>query len=752
MISAFEKNTPTIKRQPSLLRSISAFCAVSSLALLATPAAQAAAQLEEIVVTAQKREQNLQDVPFSVTAFSGQMVRDMGLSRPSEIANMVPGITMKSPNGDNSPIFTIRGVGLTDFAVSNNSATSVYVDQIVKPYYPMVNFSLFDIERVEVLKGPQGTLYGRNNTGGAIKFVTRKPTSEAEAFMRLDYGRFDTFEFEGAVGGAIADGLNARLSTYTRQRSKGYQLNNLTGERNGEVDRLAGRVALAWQASEAFDVNLTLNAGRSRSDVPQFKLAPPFDAVAGSPVVCAAALEGIRARDGSCVDAFGQFDADPDIDHIQAGNVQGFGIDEDAWGGSLQMNLAVSGATITSVTGFDSHERVEYQDFDGSPVEAVDNSFNQDIESFTQEIRVASDGSSDFYWIAGLFYSHDTLENLQILRAGDMFGVPAGEVRVDWDMKTESYAGFGQIEYPIAEQWEVVGGLRYTYEKRQFVGGSSSPNVGFLPVVLVDNNTDVKDLSGKVGVNFRPSDDMMIYASASKGFKSGGFNGAFATNPSTYLPYGPEELFAYELGLKSTVMDGRLQFNAAAYYYDWQDFQAKITSTDPATNLPIQLLTNAGNARVIGLEGDIQFQATDNLTLGMSAAWNDGKIVSGQLDGLGLANNPEFSANGLVRFEEPVDSLGGSIFAQSDFNYRTKYDTRIVTDTTRPLVIQPGFWLVNARAGFRTEDGRVEFSAWIKNIFAKRYLIEVFDQGTINTLDLYNEPQTFGLSLTYNFN
>lgn len=728
------------------------FYATAALCITAAPMALATPQLEEIVVTAQKREQSLQDVPLSISALTGQQLRDLGLSRPMDIGTQVPGIVMKSPNGDNSPVFTIRGIGITDFTVSNNSATSIYVDQIIKPYYPMANFSLFDLERVEILKGPQGTLYGRNNTGGAIKFVTRRPTSETDAFMRLDYGRYDTFEFEGAVGGAVADGLNARLATHTRQRNKGYQYNNLTGERNGEVDRLAGRLALDWQASENFNVNLTVNAGRSRSDVPQFKLAPPFDAEAGSPVVCAAALQGIRARDGSCVDALGQYDPDPDIDHIQSGNVQGFGLRENAWGAALQMDWVLSGAVLTSVTGFDKHERLEYQDFDGSPLIAVDNSFDQDIKSFTQELRIASDDTSSFYWIAGVFYSTDRVRNLQIIRSDNLFGVADGQVNMDWIMKTESYAAFGQIEYPIADQWELVAGLRYTYEERSFDGGSNPVTVPFLPLILVDRETDAKDLSGKIGINYRPAENVMIYLSASKGFKSGGFNGAFATNPIVYTPYGPEKLYAYELGLKSTLMDGRLRFNAAAFYYDWQDFQATVTSIDPVTNLPVQLLTNAGNARVTGIEADIQWLPTDYLTIGLAAAWNDGKIVSGELDGRDLANSPDFSANGLVRLDLPVDSLGGAIFAQSDFSYRTKYDTRIRTATTRPLVTQKGFWLVNARAGFRTENERIEVAAWIKNIFDKRYLTEVFDQGTINTLDLYNEPRTYGLSLTYNFN
>lgn len=728
------------------------FWTTSLLALATATGAMAQAPADELVVTAQKREQSVQDVPLSITAFSGQQVRELGLSRPMDLANQIPGVTMKSPNGDNSPIFTIRGIGLTDFTVSNNAATSVYVDQIIKPYYPMINFSLFDLERVEVLKGPQGTLYGRNNTGGAIKFVTRKPTSEADAFMRLDYSKFDTFEFEGAVGGQIVEGLNARLSAFTRQRSKGYQYNVYTGEENGEIDRLAGRFALEWVAADNFDALLTLHGGRNRSDVPQFKLAPPFDAVAGSPTVCAAAAQGVRARDGSCVDILGHYDPDPDIDHTQSGNAQGSGIEEDAWGASLEMNWRLPGVLVTSVTGYDEHSRFEAQDFDGTPYVVVDNSFNQDIDAFSQELRAASDNASGMHWIVGLFYSSDKLNNFQRLQSGDLFGVSGGEVHVAWEMSAKSYAAFGQVEYPFTDQWEVVGGLRYTYEERTFEGGTSSFPTAFLPTVYVENDTDVSDLSGKVGINFKPTDNALIYFSASKGFKSGGFNGAFATNPIVYTPYGPEELFAYELGAKTSFLDNRIRVNAAAFYYDWKDFQATITSIDPVTNLPVQLLTNAGDARVIGFEGDVQVRISDYVTAGFSGAYSDGEIVSGQLDGARLANNPKFNGNGIIRAEAPVEALGGALFAQGDFSYRTEYDTRIRTATTRPLVIQDGFWLVNARAGFRTDDQRLEVAFWVKNITDERFLVEVFDQGTVNSLDLYSEPRTYGVSLTYDFN
>lgn len=710
------------------------------------------AELDEIIVTAQKRDQNLQDVPISITAFGSRQIQEMGMRRALDVGYQVPGIVMKSPNGDNSPIFTVRGIGLTDFTASNNSATSVYVDQVVKPYYPMVNFSLFDIERVEVLKGPQGTLYGRNNTGGAVRFISRKPTATPDGFIRLDYGNFNTFEAEGAIGGPISETVLARLSAYSRQRSRGYQYDTFTGRRNGDIDRLAGRAALSWHAAETVDVDLMIYAGRNHSDVPQFKLAPPFEPSAlPARVVCAAALQGVRARDGSCVDGFGQFDPDGNVDHIESNNVQGNGIRESGEGGSMVVNWRLPAAVLTSVTGFDHLERVEKQDFDGTPLIAVDNSFTQGIDAFSQELRVAATADSRTQWIGGLFYSKDRLGNTQKIRSDNLFGVPQGGVLVDWTVRTESYAAFGQVEVPLTGQLSFVGGLRYTHEMRTFVGGSASYPTPFLPTVQVDNRTSVDDLSGKLGLNYRISEGKLLYVSASKGFKSGGFNGAFATNPIVYEPYGPERLFAYEAGFKSDWFANRLRFNAALYHYDWRDFQATITTVDPVTNLPIQRLSNAGDAKVDGVEAELSWRPSASFTGGLGAAYSNGRIVSGQLDGLRLANNPRLSLNGSSRIQHHMPGLSGDVFLQADFSYRTKYNTRLLTSTTRPLVIQDAFWLANGRIGLTTEGQKLEVAGWVKNIFDERYLLEVFDQGSLNTLDLYAEPRTYGISVTYRF-
>jgi len=743
-----------IRLRSAMTVALLATCLVSSEALAQEAAAPGSVQdgglaLQEIVVTAQKRSENLQDVPISVAAFSAEQVRELGLSRPLDVGYQVPGLVAKSPNGDSSPLFTIRAVGVTDFTVGNNSPTSIYVDQVVKPYYPMVNFSLFDIERVEVLKGPQGTLYGRNNTGGAVKFVTRQPTDRPDGYVRVDYSRFNTYEVEAAVGGPVSDTLAVRAAGFTRQRSRGWQYNIVSGEDNGKIDRVAGRIAARWTPSDLFSATLTAYAGHNHSDVPQFKLAPPFKASNRSQV-CAAALRGERARDGSCVDTLGHFDADPDNRHIQSANTLGKGLSEDGQGGVLTLNWELGIGTLASVSGYDQQGRTEYQDFDATTAILADNSFQQKIHAFSQELRFSSKDDSSVKWMTGLFYSDDKVDNRQVLRSDALFNSSTPLLTpIDWEMTTESYAGFAHVEFPLSPRFSAITGARYTHEERTFVGGTLPLHTRF-PTVFVDNRTSANDVSGKVGLNFRVADDMLLYVSASKGFKSGGFNGGFATRAVAYNPYEPERLFAYELGIKSQPTSS-LRLNAAAYYYDWREFQATVTRVDPLTNLPTQVLSNAGTARIAGLETEANWRAAPGLDLALSGNWSDPRIIQGIYEGRRLGNSPRFSLAGMVRYERPVAALNGSLYALTDFNYRSRYPLRLVTPTTRPLVYQDAFWLANARVGYKADHDRVEIAAFVKNVFDQEYLLEVFDQGTLNTLDLYAEPRTYGVSLTYRF-
>jgi iron complex outermembrane receptor protein len=711
--------------------------------------------LEEVIVTAQKRAQNLQEVPVSISAFSGEQIAELGVFQAKDIATQSPGVFTKNTAGDVQPIFYIRGIGLNDFFSNNNPTASVYVDQVIQPFGPMLNFAVFDVERVEVLKGPQGTLYGRNNTGGAINFISRKPSAERDGYARFDYGRWDTWEFEGALGGALMDNLDGRVSFYTRQ-SDGFQENPTLGEDVAETNRLGGRLQIAWQATEDLSVLLNIHGGREDGQVQFAKLANSQDP-ANTFAFCPAALEGRVAYDGSCTDLLGFFDPNPDP-HTVLGDNSGHDFDNSnenhGFGTAITIDWDVGRMTLTSVTGYDRFLRHEGIDFDGSPVVSVDNVFEDSMWAISQEVRLTSDESWPIDWIAGVFYSVDENDGLQRIRSDAFLGFIAGlpppaSLFQPFLQHSESVALFGQFEWPFMERWKFIGGLRLTHEDKEFRGSTSfdSGPIGRIPVTFNDDEVDFDDISGKVGVNFTPMDDWLLYASFSKGFKSGGFNAAFASDPIQREPFEPEALWSVEAGSKATLFDGSMVFNAAFYYYLWKDFQASIITTG-SLGIPIQILTNAGDAEVYGIEWDALWQPVEGFDIQLAMNLMDHEITKGQLEDDRLANAPKLQFAGNVHYVHPLPWNNLDFIVQGDFSYRSSFDFKL---NPTPLGSDDGYWLGNARVGIGTRDERIQVFGWVRNIGDKDYLVEVFEDLPINVMQIWGAPRSYGVSLQYNF-
>lgn len=714
-------------------------------------------QLGKLIVTAQKREQSVQDIGFSIKALSGEDARIFGVVEPKDLAAQTPGLFAKTTVGDSIPTFTMRGIGLNDFVSNNNSPTSLYVDDIYLPFAPMAGFALFDIGRVEVLKGPQGTLYGRNNTGGAIKFVQNRPTDTFEGSLRVDYGRFDLVEVEGAVSGPISEKLNGRIALFTRQGGA-WQTGQITGAKLGDADRIAGRAMLDWFASDTLDISIEVHGGRENGTNRQVKLVNSQDP--SNPFVpCSQAPAGGLVFDGSCTDLLGFFEASSDIRATSGENASfSDGADNNSYGygGSLRVTWDLGGATLTSITGYDAYERREGLDADGSPFVLADGRYTDSITSFSQEVRAASSGDSSLDWIVGAYLSSDEIDLEQVLRGDDLLplltGIPAPIDAVQgFRQETKSYALFGSFDLALDDQWSVVGGLRASYEERDFAGGSTfvTALLGNVPLASTDDSIDNRDLSGELGVNFRPNDDLLLYVRGSKGFKSGGFNAAFASSPLDLAPFDPETLWALEAGWKATLLGGAMTLNGAGYAYDWKDFQAQIVVLDPDLGLPNQVLSNAGDARIFGFELDSAWAVTDAVSLGASLNWIDAEVVSGQLDGRKLANTPEFQVSGYGRYEDEIGTTGWSAFAHLDFSYRTEVDFRLNSATG--WSIQEGYALANARIGLTAPNQKTSIDLWVRNLTDEEYLVDTFEQLPINVLQVWGAPRTFGVSLRQAF-
>ncbi|MEX1147910.1 MAG: TonB-dependent receptor, partial [Sphingomonadales bacterium] len=690
-------------------------------------------------------------------AFTGNQLREMRVERPMDISAMTPGLFATGSRGESNPIFTIRGIGLNDVFSNNNPTVGVYVDEVVQPFTPMLGFQMFDLERVEVLKGPQGTLYGRNTTGGAINFVTRKPSDEFDAYGSLTYGRFGRFELEGAVGGPVADGLSVRLSGKTTQQSGGWQTNAVTGEKVGDQDKKAVRAQILWEPSNSFDVLVRGNLYKENSDQ-QLREHLGFADGAFSSTPCQGFLEG-RRDEGPCVSFLGYFDPTEDRRTVENSAVFGHENDVSAEDVAVTMNWHLPSFTVTSITAYNSYLRTAGEDSDGTPLAMLDSLFTDDIEAFSQEFRLTSNDEGPLSWVVGAFYTWDRIDG-NIVQALDDH-IFTTRIDVDWDQRTKASALFGQAEYMVTDQVRLIGGLRWTDETKKFRYDAidldpfgTSVNLP-TPVAGINDKLSEDKISGKIGVDFLVNDDLMLYASASKGFKSGGYKAAIAFDAPELEPFFGETLYAYEVGAKSTLMDGRLQLNAAGYYYDWEDFQAFVTEIRDSINVIV--LSNAGDARIWGFELDATAYPADGLMVRGAFNYMDTKIKNfntapGAADNTGneLANSPEYSLSGTVRYQFPTDHLGFGMYALGDASYRSRVFYSLSNNLQNS---QKGYALLNARVGFTSPDERWEFAVWGRNLTNKFYVSQSYDNfgGIFPSQNFLGDPRTYGATLAFRY-
>ena len=745
------------------------------------------AVLEEIVVTAQKREQSLQDVSVAITAFTPEDIHAFQITRTHDIAARTPGLHGKQSFGDEIPVFTIRGIGLNDFAPVNNPTTSVYVNEVLIPYHTMLGAQIFDIERIEVLKGPQGTLYGRNNTGGAINIITNKPNQDPDASMRVDYGSYDTVEIEAAGGGGITKELAGRAAVLWKNRGKGYQRNRLAGNaRHGEIDRIAIRGMLDWTPTEDLNILFSLHGYDRDDDQPHYNhisvLAGPFS----FQPFCAAALAGI-IDETTCVDFLGysDLDNDPFVNDADLSLIQDQISHFRGGGGGITINWVFPRFTLTSVTGYERMLRNSEEDTDTSPFIQVHAIFNDSTWAWSEEIRLTSDESWPMDWILGFYYSTDQVDG-QIT----VLGLDATATNVDHDyvQDTDSVAGFAHFGWEFADQFKLNGGIRVTYEKKKMtqlmrdlnplgisvftqpasfcgvqgicgipgLGFDTIPAPGLPPVFGVVPLVDVTgreitetDVSGEIGIDWRPREDLLLYAKFSKGFKSGGFNGGLPFFPQDAEPFNPEDILAWEGGFKTTLLDGAMQLNTAGFYYDYSDFQAVIGR--PNGFFPID---NAGDAEVFGFEAELGWAPVEGLQMQFGLAYLDTEVNQSNplllqdITGNVLADSPKWTFNGHVSYTHPLPFWDLKFRAQTDFNYTDDFSFEV---KNLPILAQESFWRVNARFSVLAPDERWEIAFWARNLADKRYSEERFDFTGFTgiALEQVGFPREIGVSASY---
>jgi iron complex outermembrane recepter protein len=750
------------------------------LATLATPVAPAFAQqaaLEEITVTATRREERLLDVANSATVFSGDDLQALRVVEPRDLAEQTPGLLTKyGPNGLATVGFYMRGVGINDFTGTVDPSVGVYVDEVFQPTPDMLNFAVYDIERVEVLRGPQGTLYGRNSTGGAINFIAARPTREFEGFVRAGYGSYETGTLSGALSGPLTDTFLGRFSFsgINSSSSSGFSKNLYTGNELGKNESIALRGQLEWIPSDAFDARLMYNYGDSKSEQPLLQHVGTQDAT-NPGVICAPVIAG-HVSEGDCVDFLGYYDADGDFYDGSANVDPKLDLRSDEV--TLTINWDLGPATLTSISGYADFSKRQSQDIDASPNVVADNYTWNDVENFSQEIRLTSDESFSLPWIIGANYAKTDIDWFQTIDLSDL-AIPTSNGATQ---STEAWAVFGQLTIPLGEKFEFVGGLRYTNETRDWTGAtfvgtfpnlaaayaSGAPRLSQLPLPPGDpgqggpldfpTSVDKDKVDYQAVLKFHPSDQSLYYLSVSEAFRSGGYSSAVIFSQEALEPYDAETLTAYEVGLKLALAGNRLRLSAAGFFYDYQGFQATFVRATEAS----ARLQNAGDVEILGMEAQLDWLPTDRLTLGAGLSLLDTEIVKtdvvlppldggpeSTIKGNEIPNAPAVSFNGRIRYEMPV----GSTFAlalQTDFNY---VDEHFLEPNNREYLKENGYFLANARASLLPQNGPWQVSAWVKNLTDEEYRTAAQDLALALGFSeiVTGVPLTWGVEFEYRF-
>lgn len=707
----------------------------------------------EIVVTARRRDESLQTTPVAVTAYNTALIGTRSITNLQDIGRQTPNLQISAGRSSNSIGFIfIRGIGQADDNPSADPGVAQYVDDVYLGRLQGALLNINDVRSIEVLRGPQGTLYGKNTIGGAIKFTSKVPGDELEAYASAGYGNYDAYRFAGSLSLPLVTGKLAARVSAEYVRNDGFMRNLFDGSRTNNTDRLSGRFMLRATPTETVELLLSIDGSRDRSD--------PYHGflTATAPT----AINGLLNRFIGPVNSFvkpvggdiwrGSYDAqfDPALAEFAPPK-------EDIWGASFRATIGDEDLSLKSISAYREINRKRVIDADASPF--VIENFADHLEQWqvSQEFQLAgqfADGAVK--WLGGLFYYQEHVD--QVTNGNFFPGLiavnPALDqtVRQSLGLKTKSYAAFGNVSWDINDRLSVTAGARYTKEKKHITVSSRRLTTGLLFFGPLSNNDTFNDFSPKFEVDYKFTPTLFGYASVSKGFKSGGFNGR-AGPFGTLDPYLPERAWAYEAGIKSQWFDKRLTLNLAAFYTDYSDIQLQVMTVQNG-NL-FQLTTNAGKSHIQGLEAELTARPTGWLTLYASGGITDAKYdryfdaVKGDVSFRKFAYTPKY--NGMIG--ATVDApLRDGVKGLFDINYSRRSLTYYDPQNT-PSIAQPAYGLLNARAAIKLERPDVELAFFGKNLTDRHYI-----QSGVSFLDSFGlalayagAPRTYGIELNWHY-
>jgi len=682
-----------------------------------------------------------------MTALSGDKIDAFGFEDTRDIFSQIPNVS--SSEGSYSADVTIRGNSTLNPTLAGEDNVALYFDEVYRPAAFFGGGVMMDLERAEVLRGPQGTLFGRNSTAGLVHFISRKPTEEQEGYLNFEYGSFGTNIVEAAISGPMSDQVRGRLALKYHQ-DDGFQDNQgPAGGKLGVTDRIMGRAHLDIDINDEMNLLLSLEASDADDIGKAFNHWGLLDPATYE--VC----DAKRVLASQCAGGDGFSDPNPDMtkpytEHDPSAGDGRYTFETETVTAKLTWQLN-NDMELVSISALDSLDRYFNADEDGSAdgmfgLYQYNDTYTVDAEQFSQEFHL-SGGDEGRNWLVGLFYLDDDRSSTSGV-AGYEWGDGNPDTMANVD--TKSYAVFGEINRSLSDTLSMLAGFRYTDEEKKVQLTTQG-----LPGA--DRLTS-ENLSGKLGLEWRPRDEMMIYASLSTGFRSGNFNSDLLFGDlSAMTSVDPEEVTAFELGSKSTLMDGRLQLNAALFYQDVSDKQGITYDSNAAA--PVSRLISLGDADIYGVELELLAVPTDNLELSLGIGWLDSEIsadsgyvitssdgVERTLDGSELGS-PDLMVNGVVSYNIPLND-GAVVTLQTDFSYHSEG----VGTGGNEYNYSEAKTLVNARVFWVSASEKWEVQAYVKNVFETEYIDNTY--GIADLDFVYGNmgmPRWAGIKVGMNF-
>ncbi|MBL4588588.1 MAG: TonB-dependent receptor [Alphaproteobacteria bacterium] len=672
--------------------------------------------IETIVVTARKRTENLQDVPISIVAIGENQIDSLNAKSLGDLNGAVPNFRLAPEDGT----LTIRGISSNARNSGFEAGAAVYVDGVYQGRPAGNNQDLTDIERVEVLRGPQGTLYGKNTTAGAVSIVTVRPGDEWTGRADVQYGERNDLRFSGYVAGPLTDQLGVKFSG-SRRTADGFQLDLASGQKYANKDSWGVRGELLFQPE---GMEISLRGDYAHDDSIPYAAEPVF---------------GFSADLSPGMDVV-SYDVAPEYE-LRTGGV------------SLTVDADLGGDyTITSITALRSLKTILSYDDDFGPLDLVFHVFDDEARQFSEEIRLSSPGEGPFTWVAGGYFFSQKLNSKRPVTLSTGFPVH-GILNNIVETRTRAFAAFVNADYEFSDELTLNLGLRYTHERKELdfiqLGVIA---LGYPDFDIKDSFTDT-NLSPTASLSYKISSDMTAYVKYSKGFKSGGWNPDITSTPN--IKFNAENVSNYELGLRAKFIDDRLGINLTGYYMDYKELQvSQFLGTFSG-----YVVTNAGKARIKGVEAEIKARPVSWLSLTASGAYNDASYVD-FATGLGtnyagqqFTKTPKFSIFLAVDGSFPIFE-GTELDLHIDYRYQSEIffdDNRTVHSVIGPFA-QSGYGILNANIGLVFDNG-FEIIGFVDNLTNKRALFDrnsdALSLGLV--LDRLIEPRRFGVRVAYTF-